>query len=306
MENPLVSVIIPVFNRAELIERTIDSVLTQSYRNIEIIIVDDASTDDTLSVVKKIDDPRIKCIPLEQNSGPSTARNTGVKLAQGRFVAFLDSDDEWDTQKAHLQLTAINQQSNPENVVCYTQATIVGNGKTYLLPTRGKRKDESVGDYVLRGNHGAISTSSIMLAHKLALANPFPADQKVFEDWDLLLRLEENGVSWVYLDRPLFIWHNDSRGNRLSLSEHDGSEWLDEHKHYLSKQARLAFLMKGIVHPLLRSRQRKLYSLKLLFFAFLGNEVTFTQLLKYIAQIFLPPALLTNTKALLLPRRTNP
>ncbi|HEB85580.1 MAG TPA: glycosyltransferase, partial [Gammaproteobacteria bacterium] len=275
------------------------------YRNIEIIIVDDASTDDTLSVVKKIDDPRIKCVPLEQNSGPSTARNAGVKLAQGRFVAFLDSDDEWDTKKIDLQLTAIGQQADPGNIVCYTQATMVGNGKTYLLPTRGKKEDESVGDYVLRGNHGAISTSSIMLARKLALANPFPANQKVFEDWDMLLRLEDIGVDWVYLDQPLFTWHNDFRENRLSFIEHDGSAWLDEHKHYLSKQARLAFSMKGIVYPLLRARQRKLYSLKLLLFAFLGNEITFTRFLKYTTKIFLPPALLTHTKALLVQRRTN-
>jgi len=149
------------------------------------------------------------------------------------------------------------------------------------------------------GGQGDISTSSIMYSQELAHAKPFPTQQKIYEDGDMLLRLEEIGVAWVYIEQPLFIWHNDSRDDRLTSSQHDGSEWLKEHKHYLSERARLGFTMKGIVYPLMRSRQKKLYCLKLLFIAFLGNEIPITQFLKYSIKIFTPPALIKLLKALI-------
>lgn len=292
--------IIPTFNRANIIAHTISSALKQSYVNIEVIVVDDASTDLTSDIVQDIDDPRVNYLCLEQNGGPSMARNRGVNFARGEFVAFLDSDDEWDPRKIELQLAAIRQQTDPNNVVCYTQATVVGNDSTYLLPTRGMLKGEPVGDYVLCGNSGLIQTSSVMLSHELALAYPFPTDQTIFEDWDVFLRLDESGVQWLYLEKPLINWHNDSRDDRLTSSQHDGTEWLEEHKRYLSEKARLSFTMKGIVYPLMRSRQKKRYCLKLLLSAFLGNEIPITQFLKYSIKIFTPPVLIKQLKTLLL------
>jgi len=298
-DKPLVSVIIPTFNRANFIARAITNALKQSYQNIEVIVVDDASTDSTSAVVQAIDDPRVNYVRLDKNSGPSTARNRGVDFAKGLFIAYLDSDDEWDSKKIELQLTAVIQQAAPYHVVCYTQATVVGNDSTYLLPTRGIGKGEPVGDYVLCGSEGLIQTSSVMLSRELAIAYPFPTDQKIFEDWDLFLRLDDSGVKWLYLDQPLINWHNDAREDRLTSSQHDGSAWLDKHKHYLSKNAGLAFSMKGIVYPLMRSRQRRLYCLRLLSSAFLGNEISITQYLKYSIKIFTPPALIKQVKALL-------
>ena len=303
--NPLVSVIIPTFNRANFITHAVASVLKQSYQNIEVIVVDDASTDNTATVVQNIDDSRVKYLCLEKNSGPSTARNGGVDISQGQFVAFLDSDDEWDRQKIDLQLTAIRQLRNPNRAVCYTQATVVGSDITYLLPTRGISEDEPVGDYVMCGNDGLIQTSSVMLSRELALAYPFPTDQHIFEDWDLFLRLDKSGIKWLYLDQPLITWHNDAREDRLTASQHDGSEWLEKHKDYLSEQARFAFSMKGIIYPLMRSRQKKLYILKLLFLAFLGNEIPAIQFLKFSMKIFTPPALIKALKAAVRFRATS-
>jgi len=297
-ENPLVSVIIPTYNRGELISRTIESALAQSWQNIEVIVVDDASTDNTRTVVEHFIDPKIKYFCLEKNSGPSTARNTGVNRSQGQFVTFLDSDDGWNTQKIEQQLAAIRQQADPGNVVCYTKAIIVQDNNTSLLPTRGKHEDEPVGDYILCGSDGLIHTSSLMLALDLALANPFPVDQNIFEDWDLFLRLEEKGVNWLYLDQPLITWNNQFREDRLTQSEHDGSVWLEEHKHCLSKKAQNAFSLKGIVRPLIRSRQRKLYSLKLLLYIFSCNDISFTQFLKLTLKIFLSPTIAKQLKAL--------
>src|SRR5512138_1185650 len=94
---PLVSVVIPTYNRAPLLERAIHSVLSQTYTNLEVIVIDDASTDDTQDRIKNLQlaDIRIQYIRHDRNRGSQAARNTGIHAAKGKYVAFLDSDDEW-------------------------------------------------------------------------------------------------------------------------------------------------------------------------------------------------------------------
>lgn len=110
-EKSLVSVVIPTYNRAYCIERAIRSVINQSYNNLEIIVVDDASTDNTKELVSRIQDRRIKYISHSQRLGASAARNTGIKMAKGDFVAFLDSDDEYLPQKIEKNLDFIKNTS---------------------------------------------------------------------------------------------------------------------------------------------------------------------------------------------------
>ena len=93
MKNELISVVIPTYNRGKVIRKSIESVLNQSYKNIELIIIDDGSTDNTEFVVKKISDNRIKYIKLNENKGACYARNIGIKKAKGKYIAFVDSDD---------------------------------------------------------------------------------------------------------------------------------------------------------------------------------------------------------------------
>jgi len=102
----LVSIICPLYNSEKYIEETILSVLAQTYKNWEMIIVDDCSIDGGATVVEKYSnkDNRVKLVKLEQNSGPATARNTGLNRAKGRFIAFVDSDDVWDKNKLEIQM----------------------------------------------------------------------------------------------------------------------------------------------------------------------------------------------------------
>ncbi|MFC6990634.1 glycosyltransferase family 2 protein [Haladaptatus sp. GCM10025707] len=92
---PTVSVVIPTYNRSEEVTHAIDSVLAQTYDDFELLVVDDGSTDDTEEVVTSYDDDRVKFIEHEENQGAPAARNTGIEHAEGEYVAFLDSDDEW-------------------------------------------------------------------------------------------------------------------------------------------------------------------------------------------------------------------
>lgn len=109
----LVSVVIPTYNRADLIRRSVDSALRQTHAEVEVIVVDDASTDDTRAVLAGMTDPRLRVVRHDHNEGQSRARNRGVREAKGRYVAFLDSDDEWLPAKIERQLARFAGDDNP-------------------------------------------------------------------------------------------------------------------------------------------------------------------------------------------------
>lgn len=110
--NPIVSVIIPTYNRANSLSKTIQSVLNQTYTSFEIIVVDDGSVDDIESVVIKFNDKRIKYYRHVLNLGGSAARNTGIRNSIGKYIAFLDSDDEWLDNKLEIQVQAMENRSS--------------------------------------------------------------------------------------------------------------------------------------------------------------------------------------------------
>lgn len=113
----MISVIIPSYNRAETIRRSMDSVLNQSYRDIEVIVVDDCSTDGTLDVISGYTDNRLRCVRHKQNCGACAARNTGIEYARGEYIAFQDSDDEWFPDKLEKQIRAL-ETSDSDIVFC--------------------------------------------------------------------------------------------------------------------------------------------------------------------------------------------
>ena len=118
IENSLVTIIIPVWNRQEYIKETIDSVLNQTYENLEIICVDDCSSDESVTILEQINDNRLRVIKLPYNSGrPAVPRNFGLKQAKGEFIAFCDDDDVWDERKIELQVRALREGSAD---LCFT------------------------------------------------------------------------------------------------------------------------------------------------------------------------------------------
>ena len=113
-----VSVVIPTYNRAHVVGRSIDSALNQTYQDIEILIVDDRSTDETFEAVKPFfRHPQVRYLRHEKNKGHQAARNTGIRNARGDYVAFLDSDDTWIPEKIELQLDAINKKGEDRVVL---------------------------------------------------------------------------------------------------------------------------------------------------------------------------------------------
>ncbi len=119
LPTPVVSVIIPTYNRAKTIERAINSVLNQTFSELELIVVDDCSTDSTAEIIKKYRDDRLIYIKHDKNRGEGGARNTGIRNSRAKYIAFLDSDDEWFPNKLVKQIRVI-QESDPKVGVVYS------------------------------------------------------------------------------------------------------------------------------------------------------------------------------------------
>lgn len=138
MSKDLVSIITPTYNCAKFIGATIESVLNQTYQNFEMIIVDDASKDNTEEVVNSFKDKRIKYIRLSKNSGPAVARNRAMEEAKGKYMAFLDSDDLWKREKLEKQINFIKK--NKYKIVCsdYEQIDEEGNKLNKIIPCKKK------------------------------------------------------------------------------------------------------------------------------------------------------------------------
>jgi glycosyltransferase involved in cell wall biosynthesis len=153
MENmPLVSIITPLYNSERFIKETIMSVLTQTYTNWEMIIVDDSSTDNSVDIVKNLiaGDPRIKLIRLSKNSGADVARNTAIEAAQGKYVAFLDSDDLWHPEKLEKQIRFMEDNDYLLTYTYYEQMDTDGNylGKIVTPPERVSYNDMLKSNYI--------------------------------------------------------------------------------------------------------------------------------------------------------------
>lgn len=125
-EKPTVSVILPTYNRAHLIGRSIQSVLDQTYKDFEIVVVDDGSSDNTKEVIDSFSDMRIKYVRQQENRGASAVRNIGIKLAKGDYIAFQDSDDEWFSNKLEKQMEAFENVSSEVGVI-YTDMLRINN-----------------------------------------------------------------------------------------------------------------------------------------------------------------------------------
>ena len=138
MSKDLVSIITPTYNCAKFIAATFESVLNQTYQNFEMIIVDDASKDNTEEVVKSFKDKRIKYIRLSKNSGPAVARNRAMEEARGKYMAFLDSDDLWKREKLEKQINFIKK--NKYKIICsdYEQIDEEGNKLNKIIPCKKK------------------------------------------------------------------------------------------------------------------------------------------------------------------------
>lgn len=218
MKSP-VTVIIPTYNRQALIFQALASVVQQSRHPLEVLVVDDCSTDGTVDAVRSASFPfPVEVISMETNGGPAAARNAGILRAQGRYIAFLDSDDVWLPEKLERQLAVFETLPQRERTVLYSQVSLRRRHETLVRPVRAKKVGEPIADYVF-ANGGYLDQNTVMLPTALARDVLYKSDMRLHEDWDFYLRLEERGAEFVMVDGPLGITYDNSASGRASSAQ---------------------------------------------------------------------------------------
>lgn len=195
---PVVSAVLPVYNRGDLVKRSLQSVLCQSLDDLEVIVVDDGSTDDLATSLGAFDDRRLRVVSLPSNLGAAAARNAGVSEAHGQYIAFIDSDDWWLPQKVERQLEAMRgsgaRWSCTASIVVnkYHPAGVIRSAKVTTVTSK-------------RLASGCVwSPGSTLVAEKKLFDEVGLFDEQLvrLEDWDWLLRASKK-ASLMVLDEPL-------------------------------------------------------------------------------------------------------
>lgn len=213
---PKLTAIIPTYNRAKTLSRAVDSVLDQTFEDLEVLVVDDGSTDETQELLDSYSDPRIRVITHETNRGANVARNTGIENARGEYVAFLDSDDEWCPAKVAKQLAALDDRgSDWVATYCDTEVRVPGiSGRFRTLAAnvlshadgepRMEGGEQLVGE-ILAGNVHPGAGSTLLVRTDVAReVGGFDETLDRFQDPEFVLRLLDEGKV-AYVDEPLVV-----------------------------------------------------------------------------------------------------
>ncbi len=222
---PQVSVIIPTYNRAHLVGDAIQSALNQIFSDLEIIVVDDGSTDNTTEVVQRFHDPRIKYLRRE-NGGPAAARNTGLAIASGAYISFLDSDDLLLPETLLLQLDGLG--SSDLNGLVY--------GQYYVISSPGEARylhdiyDDNIGLRQLLLGPQFVWPTVLIRRSWLEKTGGFDETLRIGEEWELTLRLAMAGCQFVCVKKPLAIIRVQPHSLSRELHHYDphGTKVLDK------------------------------------------------------------------------------
>jgi glycosyltransferase involved in cell wall biosynthesis len=249
----LVSAIIPTYNRAHAVCEAVESVLNQTYSKIEVVVVDDGSTDDTQAQLKKYGN-RIRVI-TQNNAGPAVARNHGIAASNGELIAFLDSDDLWLPHKIDRQVALLHKAG--VSIPCclcnitmrWTDMERTSFETAYLAPSLEEgiwvNVDEVLATRFLLFNQGVAIRRNV-----LEKIGGFDENLWLLEDHELALRLSLEGP-WAFLREPLVIWRESTSGNSLSQkAQKEESRWRERMVQILEKH--LATVTEGRQHSTLR------------------------------------------------------
>lgn len=211
---PAVSVIIPTYNRAQLVTRAIRSALEQSFDDLEVLVVDDASTDNTIETVAGIADPRIRYLRQPFNQDVSAARNRGLRAAQGDFIAFLDSDDEWLPGKLEAQIARFREAPDSVGLVYTGSITRFDDGKERVfLP---EHRGDVFREILLKNITDAGSASVMIRRNVVRVVGFFDERIPAMEDYDYWIRAARF-YEFDFVDQPLVRYHESARSDRRSL-----------------------------------------------------------------------------------------
>ncbi len=207
MNEQLISVIIPVYNGERFLKESIDSVFNQKYKNIEVIVVDDGSTDKSAQIAKSYADVRYL---YQTNQGPSVARNTGIEESTGNFISFIDCDDIWYPEKLKVQIEYLNKHSNIGFVFAHRRMKIEKNIDN---PPWYKEK-------LFTNDHPVLGASAILVRRKIyTKIGGYNPNYRFGENAEWLTRAKDAGVEMTILPKTLLELRVHERNQTYHLDE---------------------------------------------------------------------------------------
>lgn len=230
---PFFSIVIPLYNKEKYVRRSLDSVITQTFDDFEIIVVDDGSTDSSAKLVNSYGDPRIRLI-RQTNAGVSAARNRGISEAKGQWIAFLDADDEYRPNFLR-QLEICSKRFTTAGAI-YTRTAYLRGNTEVRMPSPRINAPKLLDDYlrfVVFQNGPEIHTSSIAVKRSVFCdTGLFPIGIKVGEDSDMWLRVAySTGI--VYVPEILSVFHIDSGDSNWERHWDQPAFWVNTYQSWL-------------------------------------------------------------------------
>lgn len=252
----LVSIILPVFNSRSTVRRAMKSVLDQTYKKFELIVVNDGSTDGCEKEIQSITDPRVRYITLPVHKGDPAAKNEGIRNASGEFIAFLDSGGEWLPEKLEKQIKILSRAPDEAGGI-YSRLIRVEGNKRENIPSSASIRPENAGNVLLRNSF--ITAQAVLLRKKcFDTAGSFDDSLPRLQDWELWLRISQE-YRFLYIAEPLAVVYVKEKDPGDLLSEFKAAFEIIEKKyssmfkkkngHFLANQyyrmSRLSFKHKN-------------------------------------------------------------
>lgn len=210
---PKISVIIPVYNGEKTIERTIQSVLHQTFTDFELLIINDGSQDRTIEIIQSMTDPRIKLYSYS-NAGLAASRNRGIELATGQFLTFLDADDLWTSDKLELQLQAL--ETHPEAGVAYSWTNYIDESDQFVRKGLHTTVNGDVLSELFIQNFLENGSNALMRRQTVEKVGYFDTSLSAAEDWDFFLRVAED-YHFVVVSHPQVLYRVSTNSMSANL-----------------------------------------------------------------------------------------
>lgn len=298
---PLVSVVIATYKRPEALRRAIDTVLRQTVGDLEVVVA--VESDDTVSVpaIAAIGDPRVRHVVMPRRGGPGPARDLGARSSTGKWIAFLDDDDEWLPEKLGRQLAAMPD----DRCIGMTLTRITTPNGVFVHPRVVYEGDGPIDEWLfdrkswLKGGEGMLQTSSLIVPRALFDLLGFGSARH--EEWEFAIRaVKQHGYRLVTVREPLVVYHAGGR-----YPWRGSAEWIDSVRDLVTKRAYSGFCLTVATQGLV-PRERNLAFVTLLGMAFRNGRPTGRQLFAFLLIWVLSENLRHRIRLFLAARRGEP